>query len=614
VNLSLKFRCQAAGMGPGAFCGTIPIGNFARQPLLLLVVSAFFPSLSGRSNLKTLLRWTIGGCLAIFILLELWRPCYFLTDDNLDASFPVFTEMGRNMKAGHTPFVSEFLFGGGYNYLRDFSATQWHPFFLVSTLLADTPARFWMIDVMALLFLLVAAAGIAVLAHSLREELSLKIPDGYLVFYCLSYVFSAYVLTVGPSWVNFLANLGALPWLTLGILDRKTLRGTLLVLLFTVHEILAGYAPLTLSGGLCLTLFALGVARWRRSIQPLFCWGAGNLIALLLLSPLLLSILDGFAHTVRMLGYSLADSTLYSIPAPTFFFSFFIGNWTEPVTIWQGDRALQTLEFPCLSSILACAAAWCLIPALFVPGRWRPLDKICAVLAGVLVVTIIRPEWLATAIYHLPFFRSMRWPFREGVIFLFFVHLFLILRFPERMPRWQPAITLFSLAIFLLPLPFIRVPTFNPLFLDRQLLFSGQAERFWAAVKPQLGATDDVATVIDWPYWQAHAKDIPYTLLDTANYPAFFQVRCISAYDPTAPTDQLPLKTSPGYWFGAFRPDQVNQILAERPDLRLLRIENVAPLKITMSTGAGPEIDLTPYLQAAQVKAPDSDPVPPSGH
>jgi len=170
VNLSLKFRCQAAGMGPGAFCGTIPIGNFARQPLLLLVVSAFFPSLSGRSNLKTLLRWTIGGCLAIFILLELWRPCYFLTDDNLDASFPVFTEMGRNMKAGHTPFVSEFLFGGGYNYLRDFSATQWHPFFLVSTLLADTPARFWMIDVMALLFLLVAAAGIAVLAHSLRRS------------------------------------------------------------------------------------------------------------------------------------------------------------------------------------------------------------------------------------------------------------------------------------------------------------------------------------------------------------------------------------------------------------------------------------------------------------
>jgi hypothetical protein len=560
-----------------------------------------------------LLACTVGACIFLFLLLQLWRPCYFLTDDNLAGNFPVYTEMGRDLKAGRAPFTSEYLFGGGYNYLRDLGAVQWHPFILIPALLADTTAQFWIVDISALLFLILTTVGFTVLAYSLREELSLKIPDAYLVFYTVSFVFSSYILTVGPSWLNFLGNQSSLPWLALGILDRKVMRGTILVLLFTVHELLVAYAPLTVSGGLCLTLFAVGVAIWKRSGQPLFCWCAGNLLALLILSPLLLSIMDGFAHSVRILGLPISQLSINSVPAGTFFFSFFMGNWSEPIAIWHGDKSLDTLTFPYVSSILACAAAWCLIPALFVPAPWRSLEKVCLLLAGGLVVLIIRPDWLAAMMYHLPFFRSMRWPFREGMQFLFFIHLFLILRFPERIPRWQPATVLFSLMMFLLPLPFIRVPTLNALFLDRQLLFSGEAERFWAGVKSQLKPTDEIATVIDWPYWQANSRDIPYTLLGTANFPAFFQVRCISGYSPTAPLDQIPLKTYPGWWFGAFREDQVRQVLAERPDLKLLRIESTHPLKITMSTGFGPAIDLSPYLQSAAIKSPKADPAPSSG-
>ena len=171
----------------------------------------------------------------------------------------------------------------------------------------------------------------------------------------------------------------------------------------------------------------------------------------------------------------------------------------------------------------------------------------------------------------------------------------------------MPAIALFSAAIFLLPLPFIRVPTLNALFFDRQLLFSGQAEKFWALMKPQLKPTDQFVTVINWPYWKANSKYIPYTLLGTANFPAFFHVHCISGYSPTAPVDQMPLKTYPGYWFGAYRDDQLPQVLAERPDLKVLRVENTHPLKITMSTGSGPEIDLTPYLRAAGITSGAAD-------
>jgi len=597
----------------GAYFG-VTRANISDSLSSYSIVWALFPLTSGRSNLRALLAWTVGGCILIFLLLQLWRPCYFLTDDNLSGNFPVYTEMGREMKTGHSPFVSEYIFGGNYNYLRDLGATQWHPFILLPALLADTPARFWIVDVAALLFLLLTTVGFTILAYSLREELSLKIPDTYLVFYTLSFVFSTYILTVGPSWMNFLASQSALPWLALGILNRKVTWATILVALATMHELLVAYAPLTVSGGICLTLFAFGVARWRRSVQPFFCWCMGNILALLILSPLLVSILDGFGHSLRILALPLSELSAFSIPAVTFPFSFFMGNWSEPVAIWHGDKGLDTLTFPYVTSIMACAAAWCLVPALLVPAPLKPLEKACMVLAGILFVFIIRPEWMAVTMQHLPFFRSMRWPFREGMLFLFFIHLFLILRFPDKVPRWQPAIAIFSLMMFVLPLPFIRVPTLNALFLDRQLLFSGQAERYWAGVKTQLKPTDEIAAVIDWPSWKAESKDIPYTLLGTANFPAFFQVRCVTGYSPTAPTDQMPLKTYPGLWFGAFRADQVDRVLAEKPDLKLLRVESTHPLKITMSDGAGPEIDLSPYLQAPDVKSPETDPVPSSGH
>jgi hypothetical protein len=544
------------------------------------------------------LAWTLAGGIFIFLLLELWRPCYFLTDDNLSCGLPMMTEAGRDMKAGHLPFTSDYLFGGGYNFLRDPDTVIWHPFFLLPALLVDTPFRFWVMDIAAFLFLMLTIVGFALLAFTLRKEYSLKIPDGYIVFYTLSFVFSTYILMIGPSWANFLINQSSLPWLVLGILDRRIIRGTLLIFLFTANELLAAYPPLTISTGLCLTLVALGLARERRSALPFWGWGGGNLLALVILSPLLNSMLDGFTQSLRTRGYQMSDLVLNSIPVEVFPSSFFMGNWMQLLAAWHGDKNLASLVFPYVSSILACAAAWCFIPALlrFGASPWRPFDKVCLVLAGLTCILIIRPDWLEMMIYRLPILRSMRWPFREGLQFLFFVHLLLILRFPERIPRWQPALAVFSLMMFLLPLPFGRVPTFNSLALDRELLFSGEAERFWSKVKLQLKPTDQIATIIDWPTWQADNKDIPYTLLGTANFAQFFRVRCASGYSPTAPLDQIPLKTLPYYWFGAFNDNQVDQILAEKPDLRLVRLEGTRPLRITLSNGSAPPIDLSPYM------------------
>jgi hypothetical protein len=312
----------------------------------------------------------------------------------------------------------------------------------------------------------------------------------------------------------------------------------------------------------------------------------------LLLTPLLLIVMNGFGQSSRIHGMSLEDITVFSVPFPMFVSAFFTGNWTELLTRWHGDPGLTTLGFPYLPSILACPAAWCVWPALFSRGRWGYLDKLCFGLALVLVLLIVRPHALAVVMQHLPLFRSLRWPFREGLLFLFFIHLFFILRFRDGPPRWQKAATVFSILVFVLPLPFIRPPSLNPLALDRQFLFSGQAEAFWENAKTQLQPGDQIATVIAVPYWEMNAGDISYSMLGTANFPCAFRLPCISGYSVTPPADQVPLKTVPYFWYGAFSEAQVPEILAEKPNLKLIRIASTHPLVITISTGNGPPVDL----------------------
>src|ERR1700733_14251561 len=110
---------------------------------------AFFKSLRGHNSLGTLLKINLSACAIIFLLLEWWRPYFFLTDDNLSLGFPVFMEIGRHLKGGQSPFVSDYLFGGHYNLLRDPCFLIWHPINMAATLLADTRAQFCMMEIPA---------------------------------------------------------------------------------------------------------------------------------------------------------------------------------------------------------------------------------------------------------------------------------------------------------------------------------------------------------------------------------------------------------------------------------------------------------------------------------
>ena len=537
-----------------------------------------------------LLRNTLALVALIFLVLECWRPCYFLTDDNLGGKLGYCTEVGRNLLAGRSPFVAEHLFGGGYNMLRDTCCFNWHPFYLLVDLLAGTPLYYTIVDVDAFALLLLAATGFVVLAGYLRREMNLAVSDGWILFYTLSFTYSMYVLTVGASWIDFLANQSALPWLVLGILQKRWWPGFGLVTLFSVHQILGGHVEPTVTNVEFLSLFALAMSIARRSWLSLQVWVAGCAAALVIVLPLLLPAIDGFLHASRSQALTVGQLRDFHVPAWEILPSVLGGSlhWLfDPY-----DFSRTTPE----AALGASAAAWCLLPALISRARWRGLEVVSLGMMLAAAVMICRPVWIAEIMLHLPVLHSMRLPFREFMQLLFFLHLFLVIRPPGLPPHTREMVALSSTCFFIATTGYYWPPTFSPCNLDRQLILGGGAERWWNQVRPYFKPDDRLAVILPQNVYVDGRYDRPYTLLCAYNYAAIAGVVNVSGYSVTIPGDQLDLKTEPTYYFGAFSPDQKAALLAEKPNLKFITLETWHPLKITLSSRDGPTVNLTPFV------------------
>ncbi len=544
-----------------------------------------------QTSWQTLLRNNLLVSMLIFACLQVWRPYFFLTDDNLTGGFPLFTEIGNHLLHGQSPFVSDYLFGGNYDLLRDPTFFGWHPVYLLVSLLAGTPFRLAMVDVDAFIMIMLATAGFVILAHYLRREMSLKLTDGWLMFYCMSFSYSMIVMTTGASWMAFLGNQSAMPWLALGILQKTWRRGIGLVTLFSLHHILGGHLAPLVSSSIFFSFFAGGISLYQKSTRPLAVWLGGYALAVLILLPLLVPLIHGFYASSRSQGVILEDMQANNIPALFFPTSLFCG-----MALW----IFHPGELPHTTYILAlgsCAAAWCLIPALVSRAKWRGLEMVCLGLMVFVAILIIRPLWITKLMVHLPLFKSMRWPFRELLQFQFFLHLFLLIRPPGLTIRTQRRIAVFSATVLVVPLfLFVYPPTFNHMQLDRKLLLTGELDSYWNRVRPLLKPTDRVAVLIPWKLYEDDRFQKPYSLLASFNYSALARVTNAAGYSPTVPKDQRYTKTNPGYYFGAYTPEQRSALLEERPDLKFLTLESLEPMKITLSSRDEPAIDLTPYL------------------
>ncbi len=565
----------------------------------------------------------------IFAALELWRPYFFLTDDNLDGGLPFFTEMGKNLLQGHSPFFSGHLFGGHYDLLRDPTCFVWHPLYLIVSLLAGTPFNHAIIDVDAFALLMLATAGFVTLAHYLRREMSLTIGDGWIMFYALSYTYTMVALTTGASWLTFLGNISALPWLVLGILLKSGWKGVGLVMFFTLHQILSGHPSSTISSSIFLSLFALCTSISRRSVLPLSNWLIGYALALIVLLPLLLPVLDGFFASARSRGVTLADMQDNNVPVAMFPVSLLFGMalWlTHPYeqsgvtyTLAVGSSAAALCLLPAVIPAAARWVEWCYARLLlmFVPSslsakalvetsqygltgtfaKWRRLEVVTMIMMIFGAILICRPVWITEIMARLPLLRSMRWPFREFVQFQFFFHLFLVIRPPGFTALFRRNLAIFGTGLFVIPLVlYPEAPTFNPMNWDRELILTGGMDRYWDQVRPLLNPADRIAVIIPLSIYEDDRFEEPYCLLGTYNYAALAGVINAWGYSPTVAKDQLYTKTYAYYPFGAYHPAQKEALLAERPDLKFITLESLHPLRITLSSRNGPTIDLTPFV------------------
>jgi hypothetical protein len=425
----------------------------------------------------------------------------------------------------------------------------------------------------------------------LRRELPLRLSDGWIMFYTMSFTYSVIILALGASWFSYTADYAALPWLTLGILQKKWRPSLGLITLFSIHQILGGHMLPTVSNTIFLTLFAIGVSIWRRSFQPVGCWIAGYALALVFVLPLFLPMMEGFFSSARAQGVpisDMADNNIAPLLIPT---SVFLGMALWYIHPPEHVHVTYTLAFG------SCAAAWCLIPALASRARWRGLDLISLGLLLFGGLMVCRPRWVTEIMAHLPVLKSMRWPFREIVQLQFFLHLFLLIRRPGMRPRVRRLTALFSSSLMVLPLfLYLLPPTLNAMTMNRELLFSGDSERYWEHVRLLFKPGDRLAVLIPYDFYVQDRIERPDCLLASYNYACLARLVSVSGYSHTAPLDEIPLKTEPFFPNGAFEISQRTKLIREDPHLKLITLESLQPLRITLSSGDGPNIDLSPYI------------------
>ena len=367
--------------------------------------------------------------------------------------------------------------------------------------------------------------------------------------------------------------------------------GVSLVALFSLHLILGGHPLATISDIVFLSLFALGVSISRRSLAPFGYWAGGFAVAVLVSLPLLVPLLEGFFATARAQGVALDDMQMNNIPADQFLTSLLFG-----MAIWilnppVDAHVTYTLAFS------SCAAAWCIIPAMVSRAKWQGLEvvTVALVLFGILIV--IRPILISEIMMRLPVFRSMRWPFRELVQFQFFFHLFLLLRPPGLTVRARTLTAIYSAGIMVVPMfLYIIPPTLNEMPRGRELIFSGDFDRYWTHVRPLLKSTDRVAVLMPYNVYMNDRVEKPNGLLDSFNYAMLARVINASGYSHTAPESQLYTRTIPYYPSGAYEVRQKGELMRERPDLKFITLESVDPVRITLDSLGGTKIDLTPFV------------------
>lgn len=560
------------------------------------------------SRLGAVQRTFVGACLLISAL-ELWRPCFFLTDDNLSYWLPIVVALARRGWSGQSLVIEPHLFGGRLNLLHDpNSLFNWNPFTLLFSPLANSRYFYCIVDAMASVHLLVGASAFAFLLVCLRRWYDLPLSTNRIVFLSLSFTFSQYSLTVGASWVHFLANQAALPLLLLAMLHPQRSKGLALGAAGFLYTLSMGHLSPFLFTLLFFGVFALGWARAQRSFEPVLRFGAAFIIAVALFSPLLYQVAQGFGSSSRSEGLSVSQTMWASVQPLTLLASFFGGNFGALICIiasLQDSTGFQVYA--------SCAGGFSAF------STWGARKKVALSLANsrgatsalktslalqdaavgmmlLVALFVMRPLWLEQILHALPLFRSLRWPFREIFVLLFWVHLWLALRPIQTTPRATFALNCLGVSVWAMSLGTVTVWSFSPMRVDRNLVMSGGARAYWQHLAARFGPQDQFIVIADPKDSRREFKLMPFSLLGAYNYPALFGVRCASGYTVMGLADLELGGRRPNHRSGTFSRADGAALLARYPHLKALELVSLQPLRIDFRDGQKREHLVLPPL------------------
>ena len=539
-----------------------------------------------RSSRRRVLWLTAVGTLVITALLQLWRPHFHLSDDNLSGYLPSATEFGRKLWAGAWPFVSDGVFGGGHDLLRDPSVfSLLSPWMLLFSWLSLTPFYYLLVDVVSLCNSLAIALAFCWSAMWLRDHFELGAPDWLIVALSVSYTFTPYNLLVGSSWLGFLNGQAALPLIFVGFFLHSWGKAVLLQSAALLYALMGGHAHVFVMLFLFSGVLALGVALHTRRVTPLGRIALAGCLATLVALPVLAPVITGFADSPRAAGVPVFLASARRIPVAVLFMTLVFGPLATLLATALGqysDAVSSTL------SVGYSAANLLFMLTVVVSFRRRSLPPVGLVLLACFLVTalmVVRPRWLGEVIAHIPLLRSLQWPFREVWVLLFAIHMYVLFTAAALSKRVTRSMLALGAAV-MLGILFSPPPTFYAFDLDRRLVISGVAEQFWAQRRREHGAAPRIVVGIDPAFMTTGRDEIPFSLLGTYNFGSIYGFISESGYTFTASlrSDGNTTAIRPYYFSGSYTPADAHRYVENRPDVWLIELAGLHPAEWTIRT------------------------------
>ena len=498
--------------------------------------------------------------------LEAWRPLFYLTDDNLTGYLPVVTDWCRRLWHGSWAFE-----------VRDPSVlTVFSPWLFLFSWLALTPAWFALVDVVSLCNSLAIAAAFCWSALWLRQHFKLDAPDWLIVLLSVSYTFTPFNLLIGSSWLGFYNAEASFPLIVVGFFHPSARKAVALSAAALCYALLGGHAHTFIVLCLFAGLASLIVAVFERSVRPALRLVLAGALAGLLMSPILLPAVRGFSVSPRAQGVAVAAASMSSLDFDELVLSYLIGPasraFSSGISMHGADRVYNLSIAFSLANVLL----------LLILARLRKLDALLAALLVSFVAAallVMRPPWLGHAIARAPLLRSLQWPFREIWVLHFAAHTAGLLTFRStltRTSRWA-ALSIGSLlfaAVFVVN----RAPTLYLFELDRRLIVTGVAERYWAGLAQELAQPLIVVSGIEPAHRYSDREKIPFALLGTFNYGSLYGYEPRQGYTFTktvGPED--PSKPRPYDFSGAYTLAQARRLARENPALTHVELWQVNP-------------------------------------